>query len=218
MPTRRLFVSLLGAFSASAALRPALAAAPPLPPDPPLDPERWDLSWLDGLRGRHKQIFDCGPIDGEPPMRVVANWFDSHREIYGLEHPKLNAILGIAGRAYPINASHAMWEKYRLGERWQLKDPATDAWATRNIYLDPPAGSPLARMSVQALQARGAIFWQCNNALTRIAERLARETSQEPKPVYDELRAALNPGVILVPAHTMVIGLAQERGCAYEKL
>ena len=36
--------------------------------------------------------------------------------------------------------------------------------------------------------------------------------------VYDTLKAGLNPGVILVPAHTMLIGLCQEHGCAYQSL
>ena len=219
MPTRRLFVSLLGAFSATAVVRPDLAASLPVPPVPPTDPERWDLSWLDALRGRHKQVFDCGPFEEDaPPMRVVANWFDAHRAVHELEYPKLNAIIGIAGSAFPINASDALWAKYRLGERWKLHDPATKEWGTRNFYYDPPVDSPLARMGVKTLQARGAIFWQCNNALHGVAERLAKATGQERGATYDELRAGLNPGVRLVPAHTMVIGMAQERGCAYEKL
>jgi hypothetical protein len=219
MTTRRLFVSLLGALSAGAALRPALATAPPTPPEPPMDPEKWDLDWLDGLRGRHKQVFDCGPFEAEhPPMRVVANWLEAHRTVYGLEHPKVNAVIGIASSAFPINASDALWARYQLGERWKLDDPATQAAATRNFYLDPPADSPLARMSVKALQARGTIFWQCNNALLGVAQRLAKATGEEPGRTYETLRAGLNPGVRVVPAHTMVIGLAQERGCAYEKL
>jgi hypothetical protein len=51
-----------------------------------------------------------------------------------------------------------------------------------------------------------------------VAERLAKATGQEVAATYEELRAGLNPGVRLVPAHTMAIGLVQERGCAYEKL
>lgn len=151
-------------------------------------------------------------------MHVVANWLDAHQEIYGLEYPKVNAVVGIAGRAFPINASDALWAKYALGERWKLRDPATEEWATRNIYLDAPEGSPTARMSITALQARGVVFWQCNNALKGVAQRLANATGGDAGSIYGELRAGLNPGVILVPAHTMVIGLAQERGCAYEKL
>jgi hypothetical protein len=40
----------------------------------------------------------------------------------------------------------------------------------------------------------------------------------DPKQVREELIAGLNPGVKLVPAHTMVLGLAQARGRAYEQI
>jgi hypothetical protein len=71
---------------------------------------------------------------------------------------------------------------------------------------------------VHALRARGTIFWQCNNALHGVADRIATAVKREEPEIYAELRPALNPGVILVPAHTMLIGLAQEHGCAYESL
>jgi hypothetical protein len=223
MPTRRSFVSLLGAFSATVAVRPSEALATSLPQaaEPPADGEneKWDLGWLDSLRGRHKQVFDCGPFQPDlPPLRVIANWFDAHHAVYRTDDSKLTAVVGIAGSAFPINASDALWAKYPIGEQWKLNDPATGQPSRRNFYYDPPADSPLARMSVRALQRRGAIFWQCNNALLAVAGRLAKATGQEPGPTYDELRAGLNPGVHVVPAHTMLIGLVQERGCAYEKL
>lgn len=100
---------------------------------------------------------------------------------------------------------------------WQLRDPATGEWATRNIYLDHmPAGA--RETGVRPLQARGAIFWQCNNALNGVAHELADDTKQPFEQVRAELLAGLNPGVRLVPAHTMVLGLAQERGFAYEQI
>lgn len=39
-----------------------------------------------------------------------------------------------------------------------------------------------------------------------------------PATVRAELIAGLLPGVYLVPAHTMAIGLSQEHGCTYEAL
>jgi len=36
--------------------------------------------------------------------------------------------------------------------------------------------------------------------------------------VRAELIAGFNPGVRLVPAHTMALGLAQEHGCTDERL
>jgi hypothetical protein len=61
-------------------------------------------------------------------------------------------------------------------------------------------------------------MWMCNNALQRVASRLADAVGRPVAEVYAELRGGLNPGVILVPAHTMLLGLSQERGCSYEKV
>jgi hypothetical protein len=76
-------------------------------------------------------------------------------------------------------------------------------------------GSPA---KVRPLQARGAVFWECNNALLNVAGRLGGAVNRPAAEIYPELRAGLNPGVIVVPAHTMLIGICQERGCTYEAL
>jgi hypothetical protein len=55
------------------------------------------------------------------------------------------------------------------------------------------------------------IFWQCNNALTGHADRFAREMRLDPKQVREELIAGLNPGVKLVPAHTLALFLVVAR-------
>ena len=47
--------------------------------------------------------------------------------------------------------------------------------------------------------------------------QLARATGKPAADVRADLVAGLNPAVRLVPAHTMMIGLAQERGFTYEK-
>jgi hypothetical protein len=73
-------------------------------------------------------------------------------------------------------------------------------------------------VGVKPLMERGAIFWQCNNALNGITQMIATDTKQEVPAVKAELVAGLNPGCHLVPAHTMLLGLVQERGCAYEKI
>ena len=228
MPDRRSFVARLGALAAAATLRPstAVAASARLPQAAATQGVPWDLRWLDDLKGDHRQVFDCGTLtDEEMPLHVVSNWLDAHEEVYGLTHPRVNTVVGIASNAFPINVSSRLWAKYGLGEQWKLHDPSTRTWATRNLFYEPPAGAadtPAARrwanMTVTRLQARGTIFWQCDNALHGIARMLAERTKQSPPAVYDELKAGLNPGVYLVPAHTMLIGLAQEHGCTYEKI
>jgi hypothetical protein len=73
-------------------------------------------------------------------------------------------------------------------------------------------------VGVKPLMDRGAIFWQCNNALNGVTQMIATDLKLEIPALKAELVAGLNPGVHLVPAHTMALGLVQERGCAYEKI
>ena len=214
--SRRSFLGVLSAIAGTAVLRPAEArasAAYARRPHPPT--EEWDLSWLDQLKGKHKQVFDLGV----PELKSVGNYLRAFREVYRLEHPQVNAVVGIAYQAYPINAVDALWAKYELGARWKINDSATGKPATRNIFIEPPAGASeiVRETAVRALKSRGAIFWQCNNALNRVVDELSRDTMQSVDAVRAELVAGLLPGVKLVPAHTMLIGLAQEHGCTYEK-
>lgn len=174
----------------------------------------WDLSWLDKLKGKHKQVFDLGEME----LRVINNWLDGYQEVYQLADPDVNAIVGIAGKAFPINASDELYRRFPIGEHWKLNDPETQKPALRNMFLDGGKTPAEQKKTVRALQARGVIFWQCNKALQRISKDLAAKVQRPEAEVYEELKAGLNPGVILIPVHAMMIGLAQEKGCTYEAL
>ena len=183
----------------------------------------WDLSFLETLNGKHRQVFDAGEAS-EFPLHVVGNWLRAHREVFGLEPSQLTTLVGIAYRGFPINASDALWKKYPLGRLWKLDDPRTNEPATRNIFLDVTEADERAvpalkvEDSVSALVRGGTIFWQCYNGLQSAARAVAGDVKGDVAKVQRDLLAGLLPHVKLVPAHTMLIGLAQERGCAYEAL
>lgn len=190
-----------------------LAAVSPLDAQSPAP--TWDLSWLDGFKGRHKQLFDLGSMElgSDSPLRLANNYFNTFRDVYHAEPPDVNVAIGIARLAFPINASDALWQKYRIGENWKITDPDTSKPAIRNIYLGPASGAPAPM--VRSLLARGAVFWQCNIALGGIASQFAQETGAKVTAVREDLVAGLVPGVKVVPAHSMAVGLAQERGFTY---
>ena len=154
----------------------------------------------------------------EGQLRVVKNWLNGHNEVFKLRDNQLVAVVGLASKGYPANAADAIWEKYPIGERWQVRDPATNTWAKRNVFTSTATGTPAYANSVTSLVSRGVIFWQCNNALRGIAGDLATATGGNAEAVYQELRAGLLPHVRLVPAHTMLVGLCQEVGCTYEAI
>jgi hypothetical protein len=177
--------------------------------------QNFDLRWIDELKGRHKQVFDMADTDPAaepPPLRLPRNYLDAFRDIFKLEFQEVRTIVGISGHAFAVNASDRLWEKYALGERYKIIDPATKKPAVRNVFMDD------ATLGVKALQARGTIFWQCNIALNAIAQQLAQPRGLPPAEVRADLLAGLNPGVRLVPSHVMALGLVQEHGATYVKI
>lgn len=175
----------------------------------------FDLRWIDDLKGAHKQVFDMADADpaGEPPpLRLPRNYMDGFRDVYKMEHPAVQTVVGISGRAFAVNASDRLWEKYALGERSKITDPATKQPAVRNIFMDD------STLGVKALQARGTIFWQCAIALNGVAQQLATARKLPVADVRADLIAGLNPGVRLVPSHVMALGLVQEHGATYVKI
>lgn len=222
MTHRRTFLASLGAIGAAAFLKDSKSAYAAIPPMQQKD-GKWDLSWLDSLKGKHRQVFDLGSRNlatGGNPLRVPRNYMNAHFAVYGLPDSELNTIVGIAGDAFAMNASDRLWKDYALGEHFQIKDPVSGKWAERNFFIDAPAGSTTTpgTSSIKVLLARGTIFWQCNNALNGTAGELAEKMGKDPATVRADFVAGLNPWVKLVPAHTMLLGLAQERGFTYEKL
>ena len=149
---------------------------------------------------------DTDPAGEPPPFRLPRNYLDAFRDVYKLEFPEVRTVVGISGRAFPVNASDRLWEKYALGERSKIIDPVTKKPAVRNIFMDD------STLGVKALQARGTIFWQCNIALNNVAQQLAAARKLPAAEVRADLIAGLNPGVRSVPSHVMALGLVQERG------
>jgi hypothetical protein len=211
--SRRTFMSVLTSLAGvavfHAAGREAAAQAPAA------SVQTWDLRWMDELKAQHKQVFDLADVDlaAEPrALRFPRNYMDAFRDVYKLEFPEVKTVVGISGHAFPINASDRLWEKYALGERSKIIDPVTMKPAVRNVFMDD------STMGVKSLRARGTIFWQCNIALTGIAQQLAAPRQLSVAEVRADLLAGLNPGVRLVPSHVMAMGLVQERGLTYVKI
>ena len=216
-PNRRSFLTALGALS-GIALISGSARARVVSTDKALAP--WDLSWLDSLNGKHRQLFDFGKADLTEGnhLVVVRNYLNAHRDVFALEFPQVNTVVGIAYEAYPINASDRLWAKYPIGEKWKIKDSQTGEWARRNVFAAADQTGPTGGFSVPAVVARGTVFWQCNNAFGRVVSELAKASGNSADVVRADLLDGMMPGVHLVPAHTMLVGLAQEKGFTYESL
>jgi hypothetical protein len=200
-PTRRNFITSVTAMAGVTVL-PEWAGASQ-------GPQGWDLSFVDRFNGKHKQVFDL--MDTTIALVVIKNWLDAWETVYGMKYPDVNAIAAIAGKAFVINASDELYAKFPIGRLWSVND-ASGQPTTKNPWImgDRPGAG------VKPLQDRGVVFWMCNNALNNVAGRIANAIQRPQPEVYQEIRAGLNPGVIVVPAHTMLVGIVQEKGFTYE--
>ena len=210
---RRSFISAVASLAGLAAVRVSGDQQPRQPSAAPSS--LFDTAWLEQMKGKHKQLYDLGGLalaDDPRPLRFTRNFLDTFRDEYHLEFPDINTAVGISGPAFPMNASDRLWAKYKLGERSKIVDPMTKQPAVRNIFYDD--GSDI---SVKSIQARGAVFWQCNVALGQVAQQLAAAFQMPLAEVRADLIAGLNPGVRLMPSHVMALALAQERGFTYMK-
>lgn len=202
--SRRSFLSSVGAL-AGASLLPNVGEAAQAA-------QGWDLSFVDRFTGKHKQVFDL--MDTNLALVVIMNWLDAWESVYGLKHPEVNAIGAIAGKGFAINASDELYAKFPIGQLFGIND-STGKPATKSPFLEGGTGR-MAGAGVRPLQARGVTFWMCNNALMNVAGRIANAVQRPQPEIYSEVRAGLNPGVIVVPAHTMLVGIVQEKGFTYE--
>ena len=166
--------------------------------------------WPGTLKGRHRQVVDAYAANDGFPLAFAFTFVATNGPASAGIVPA-TAVVVLRHTAFPLALDHTMWQKYKIGERWKIADPATKQPAVRNIFLSE------GDLSVKAMQARGTAFWQCNVALGAIAQQLAQAAGMPAADVRADLIAGLNPGVHLVPAHVMAIGIAQEHGFTYMK-
>jgi hypothetical protein len=202
-----------GVATASAADTAAHHAAPP----PPV----WDLSWTDRLTGQHRQVFDAPEIADATVLHQARMFYVNYHEVYNLSDADLRAVLVIRHEALPMVLGDAVWEHYDfIGKKiTKLKDPTTGEWARRNPFLNAKPGDTHALIwpdgGLDALIARGAIVLACNMAFNGFANTVATRTKQQAETVRAEFKAALVPGVTLVPSGIFGVIRAEQGGCSY---
>ncbi|HTO72325.1 MAG TPA: hypothetical protein VMJ30_00835 [Gemmatimonadales bacterium] len=203
-----------------AAKLPLDLAAEAVPaPDPQIDTAD---KWLDGLKGKHKMLFDMPKPEDGVGLLHVRNWMNCWRDTYSMKDADVSAVATLYGMTVPLGFSDDMWAKYKFGAALGINDAATKAPLARNMFAHPKQGDNLAfgmlDSAIEPLQARGAVFIMCNNALNFWVGKLSAGGAGKPEAIRADLLAHLLPKVVIVPAMVVAINKAQERGLAYMHL
>jgi hypothetical protein len=174
--------------------------------------------WLEGLKAKHRQLFDAPAPAGGIPLVHVMNYYDTYNKAFGVKDADIDAVLTFYGMTTFLGLDDAVWAKYRLGEFLEMTDasgkPATsNPWRVNPVVL----GMTLPGAGIEPLQKRGATFILCNNALTIFSGLLAQKRGLDAAAVYADLKANILPGVELVPGMVVAIEQAQRAGLSYHR-
>lgn len=204
LPARRRFLAQLSAGIAGlVGLAAPASATQSFAPQDDLD------AWMQRARGEHRQIFHATGHGDGAAMLMAANFLEVYASAYGAASSHVSAVIGIHGSALPIGLSDAAWDKYELGRRNNITDPDTKEPARRNVFA---VGGPI---SIDTVMGRGVVLLVCNVALTRLSSGLAASMSLAQADVYNDLRAAVIPGAVVVPGLVVALNRAQEKGFTY---
>ena len=171
----------------------------------------WDTSWLDRLAAaRYRAVFNGGDIDDGAILELVQRFYDGYRDAHGTTDAELRGVVVFRRAGTVMAFNDAMWAKYKIGADRKVNDGT--AAATRNVFWKSDTNR---ESTIDALQQRGMISLVCNLATTNVSHSMARKAGLDPDAVYNEVKANLVPGAILVPSGIYGLIRAQNAGCAY---
>jgi intracellular sulfur oxidation DsrE/DsrF family protein len=140
---------------------------------------------------------------------------------------QINSIVAGHGPSSVYTYSDYVWQKYRIGEYFGIKDPSTGNASIANAFLkaratasanasspDDPNGF-FQDTSVETLQARGVTFLTCHTAVEEQARGLVAKgfapTGMDATNVAADILMHLVPGAVVVPSMVAAIAVVQLR-------
>lgn len=184
----------------------------------------WDLRWIDALRpATDRAVFDW-PSAGDPAdsivLQLAERYLDNCRSVYREGAYDAGVVLNIRTQAIGAAMTDRLWERYALGAEYNIKDPHTQALATRNPFWHrAPSPAPgITLPSMADLIERGAIVLVCDFAMGHLSRRLATKSGRSQQDVHAELRQGLIPQAYAVPSGIFGLARAQNAGCAYMRV
>lgn len=173
-------------------------------------------AWLDGITGKHKQVFDAVSVNDGFPAGYTRTWMATMKETYGLSNTDLSGVLIVRHAGAILALNSPVWAKYRIGETFKVNDPQTRQPATRNPYAFVKPGELRSDdMALDKLLEAGVKIGVCGVALAALSGRAADALKMDKDAAKQEWMAGVIPGVMVVPSGVLAVHRAQEKGCTY---
>ena len=177
--------------------------------EPPMADE-----WIAKITGKYRQVFDCVSANDGFGAAFPLNFIDSTKEALKVTNKDITPVCVFRHFAMPLMANDSIWAKYKVGELLNVKDPKTNAFATRNIFRDNIPLHPGITYE-KLMSEHGVVLVACNMALTVVSGMLAPKAGVTPDKAKQEWTAGLIPGVSLAASGVYAVNRAQTAGCTY---
>jgi hypothetical protein len=176
--------------------------------------------WFKKLTGKHRMVFDVT----QPHEIFPFAWprvFLITNGATGTPEKECGVVVVLRHDAIGYAMEDRLWEKYKFGEVFKAKDPATGTAATRNPFAKPKPGDfkvpglGQVAIGINELQSSGVMFCVCEAAITVYSAAVAQGANLDAAEVRKDWVAGLLPGIQVVPSGVWAVGRAQEHGCSY---
>ena len=171
--------------------------------------------WIAKIKGKYRQVFDNTSANegfgGAFPLNFIAS---TKEAIPKVTDKDITPVAVFRHFAMPLMVNDTIWAKYKVGEVMNVKDPKTNAPATRNIFRDNIPLYPEVTYEKLATE-HGVVLVACNMALTVISGMTAAKAGVTAEQAKKEWTAGLLPGVSLAASGVYAVHRAQGAGCTY---
>lgn len=169
--------------------------------------------WVTRIKGKYKQVFDITTANNAFGAAYPLNFINSTKEATNAVPADIMAVAVFRHFSMPLMLKDSVWAKYKLGEVVDVKDPKTNAPATRNVLRE---AIPLHNISYEQLIARpDVIVVACGLALNVISGMVASKAGVTADQAKKDFTAGLIPGVHLSASGVYAVNRAQQAGCTY---
>jgi len=184
-----------------------------------VDPSSPD-EWFNQIKGKHRIVFDST----RPHEIYPFAWpkvFLLTNQATGSDIKDCNAVVILRHTAIGYAFEDRLWQKYKLGELFEAKDPKTKAASLRNPFWKPAEGDykvpgiGTVAIGINELQADGVMFCVCQMAIAVFTATVADMMKLNVEDVRKDWMSGLLPGIQPVPSGVWAVGRAQEHGCTY---
>lgn len=169
-----------------------------------------------------RQVFE--QIAFKPPaFSNIKNAMNGLQFGYGYKPGEFIVAFGGHGPSAAFGYSQAVWDKYKLGDYYPLKDAqgntiSTNSYvtakATHDANADPDDPNGMYQdASIEMLQKRGLVILTCHTAVEEQARGIVKAgnapAGMTAKDVADDILTHLIPGAVVVPSMVATMAVLQ---------